>query len=227
MSIATGIRWIGTRQEIIGMAEAHAPGAAGIIDATAALIPWCKRQIDAYQAPALYAIARGHDHPEALVIEVGTALGYSAAVIAQAMPSAVSIITLNPKPREWPIAHENLRPFYPRLVALQLASADYMASAAAFGHPPRSFIFIDGDHRAEAVRHDMGWFNFLAPGGLILFHDYSPAGSARACPDVYDTLNAARDDLGRDFDVLVASDDGVGMAGWVRRDGEVLHAQHG
>lgn len=98
-----------------------------------------------------------------------------------------------------------------------------MAYRRDYPCPPHAFIFVDGDHRAEAVRHDMGWFNYLASGGLILFHDYSPAGSARPCPDVHDTLNAARDALGRDFDVLVASDDGVGMAGWVRRDGEVWH----
>lgn len=38
-----------------------------------------------------------------------------------------------------------------------------------------SFIFIDGDHTYEGVRQDIiDYFPLLAPGGIMLFHDYLP-----------------------------------------------------
>lgn len=37
------------------------------------------------------------------------------------------------------------------------------------------FIFIDGDHSYEAVWQDaLNYFQLLAPGGLMVFHDYLP-----------------------------------------------------
>jgi predicted O-methyltransferase YrrM len=34
------------------------------------------------------------------------------------------------------------------------------------------FLFIDGDHSAEAVQHDWdSWHRYVAPGGIVAFHD--------------------------------------------------------
>lgn len=43
-----------------------------------------------------------------------------------------------------------------------------------------SFIFVDGNHRYEHVRRDIiNYLPLLAPGGLIVFHDYLPPFSAQ------------------------------------------------
>ena len=43
------------------------------------------------------------------------------------------------------------------------------------------FIFIDGDHKYEAVKRDfLDWFELLEVGGYILFHDSGPVTSIRA-----------------------------------------------
>jgi hypothetical protein len=37
------------------------------------------------------------------------------------------------------------------------------------------FIFIDGDHTLEGVRQDiLDYYPLLAPGGVMMFHDYLP-----------------------------------------------------
>ena len=39
-----------------------------------------------------------------------------------------------------------------------------------------NFIFIDGDHGYEGVKQDaLSYYPLLAPGGVIMFHDYLPA----------------------------------------------------
>ena len=56
------------------------------------------------------------------------------------------------------------------------------AGEASFG-----LIFVDGDHQAEAVRHDVGWaLRLLAPGGVLACHDYS---EDCCCPGVRQALD--------------------------------------
>lgn len=164
-----------------------------------------RRSIAEYQAAALYALAQPYDGQP--ILEIGTALGYSAAVLAQACPNS-SIVTLNPHIPELEKAIENLSP-YGNVKVVGLSSWDYLAQISAmFG-----FIFVDGDHKR--VRADLPWWDRLLPGGLILFHDYSPAGSYRECPPVYEALNEFTLALGKaEPDVLVVDDGGVGMAGY-------------
>jgi hypothetical protein len=54
----------------------------------------------------------------------------------------------------------------------------------------------------------------------IVVDDSSPDGTGRPCRPVWDALNAFAAHLERDFDVHIVDDGGVGMAGWVRRNGE-------
>jgi Methyltransferase domain len=56
------------------------------------------------------------------------------------------------------------------------------AGEASFG-----LIFVDGDHQAEAVRHDVGWaLRLLAPGGVLACHDY---GEDCCCPGLRQALD--------------------------------------
>lgn len=53
-----------------------------------------------------------------------------------------------------------------------------------------SFLWIDGDHRYEAVRKDLfSWSKFIVPGGKIALHDSSEKGSGpyRAIQDLVNT----------------------------------------
>lgn len=86
---------------------------------------------------------------------------------------------------------------------LQLAHCDRMPTvfcelsyaAAAQMEEPFDFLFIDGDHNAEVLRRDMlAWLPKVAPGGVVLFHDYGherwPA--VRALVDRLELLNRGR-----------------------------------
>jgi hypothetical protein len=45
-----------------------------------------------------------------------------------------------------------------------------------------TFIFIDGDHTYEGVRQDIiDYFPLLAPGGIMVFHDYLPPLNEENC----------------------------------------------
>jgi hypothetical protein len=70
------------------------------------------------------------------------------------------------------------------------------------------------------VLHDAQFLNHLRTGGLILFHDYSPEGSARPSDGCYRALNDLAEER-RPFDVLIVGSGQVGMAGWIRQEGEV------
>jgi cephalosporin hydroxylase len=55
---------------------------------------------------------------------------------------------------------------------LQGPSQEPAIIAAARRHGPYEFVFIDGDHRYEAVRADAeNYAPMVAPGGALAFHD--------------------------------------------------------
>ena len=56
----------------------------------------------------------------------------------------------------------------------------------------------------------------------MIFHDYSPLGSRRHCPPVFEGVNELAERLGRKPDVLIIDDGQVGMAGFVRQPGEFI-----
>lgn len=169
-----------------------------------------RREVELYQAACLFALARPFNHEGMRVLEIGTAVGYSAAILAEAAPMA-EIITLNPDLAEAQIAEVNLRP-YQNVSVIRRKSWEYLAEQRSGS--PFHFIFIDGDHKR--VRLDLPFWNLLAEGGLMLFHDYSPEGTWRACPPVY----AAANDFAIEIqppDVLIVDDRGVGMIGFSKR----------
>ena len=163
-----------------------------------------------YQALALYALASRYNVEGANILEIGTAAGYSASIIAQAAPKA-TIVTLNP--REWEVrtARQYLSQ-YPNVMVIEAASWDYLDT---YQGPQLEMVFVDGDH--NRVPKDLPWFNWLKTGGLMLFHDYSEA----ACPAVYKTVNQLVLDFDRLLDIQIVDNNKIGLAGFYRWDGEV------
>lgn len=163
----------------------------------AQLLPW--------QAAALFKLTLPYDIPGAMILEIGTGAGYSTAIIAQATPSA-HIMTLNTNKQERLDSLKALSPWR-NIQSIGRASWDFLDS---YRGPFLNMIFVDGDHKR--VARDLPWWDWVAPGGLMLFHDYSKT----QCPPVYDALNKWRDELGQPFDVLLVDSDEIGMVGFYK-----------
>ncbi len=213
------MRLVGEPSRLITALGGVYPEVPDVLRRARSLVSFNKRQIAEWQAAALYVLAKPYDSARANVLEIGTQLGYSAAVLAQACPHA-TIITLNPKMTEVAEAAQNLKAF-PNVTVVALPSWDYLAVAGQVSNREGwDVIFVDGDHKQ--VERDLPWFNELKPGGLMLFHDYSPALSPRPCPPVYEALNAMADTLRRPLDVYLADTTEVGLAGFYRQRGELF-----
>ena len=189
------------------MREHH--GAQGALKRARANVPFLKREIWPFQAAALYALARPYNKWGNHILEIGTAWGYSCAIMAEACPEA-DITTLNPKQHEYERAVGHLAP-YGNVRLIKELSWVYLAH---YGGPKLDLVFVDGDH--SRVREDFPWWNWVRNGGLMLFHDYSPGESKRPCEPVYDAVNEFGEWLGRKPDVLVIDYREVGMAGFVK-----------
>jgi predicted O-methyltransferase YrrM len=205
----------GTPKSITDSILREHPELGKIMWKTKLRVKFQRRAVYEYQAAALYVLARQFNRPDCNLLEIGTAYGFSCSYIASAAPKANSIITLNPKQNELPSARQGLS-HYPNVKVIEALSWDYLANYAG---PELDMIFADGDHKQ--IARDMPWWNHLVTGGLMVFHDYAPAGTPRPCPPVYDCLNAWAAKLGRPMDVLVKDNGGVGLAGFYRRAGEV------
>lgn len=167
-------------------------------------MPPRKKQILDWQATALYYLAHPYDRVGGHVLEIGTARGFSAAVLSLAC-SRSSITTLNPDPEEAAIAAGYLRPCT-NITILEMRSWDYLD---AYRGPQFDLIFVDGDHNAVAL--DLPWFEKIRPHGLMLFHDYDEV----LCPPVY---QAVRKLAGGQPDVELIDDSGRGIAGLYKRE---------
>lgn len=133
------------------------------------------------QGMALFAMASSTAQVPGDVIEVGTFAGLAAAWIAFALKAnPLDKRTLHcidpfvgvpdkdlPTPGEW---RSNLA----RLGVLDVVHLHMQTSeavAAAWGRPI-SMVFIDGDHRPPAVKHDVTvWGEKVATGGVLVLHD--------------------------------------------------------
>lgn len=198
-----------TPDQIIKKLAKELPEIPEMLERVGRRIPWRKRQIADYQAAALYTLVRPYNSPECTILELGTAQGFSAAVMAEAAPDA-RIITLNPDNNEATSARYNLR-YYPNVTVVEALSWDYLKM---WRGPGFDVIFVDGDHKR--VRQDLPWWDHLLPGGAFLFHDYSPEGTYRECPPVFEALNEWAEAMQHPFDVLVVDDGGVGFAGFYK-----------
>ncbi len=110
--------------------------------------------------------------PEAIVVELGTAQGGSAALFAagaRARGCRIYSYDLAPS-RE---ATENLRG-----LGVQLVAEPSVAGAGRWNETcgaPVDLLFIDASHTLANVFRDYhAWLGWLAPGARVLFHDYDP-----------------------------------------------------
>ena len=180
------------------------------------LVKNTKKAVWPYQAAALYHLARPYNGGKAL--EIGTAYGYSCFYLASAMPDS-QITTLNASIGEVEIVQENgTLAQFPNVEILHRVSWEFLQEGD--GTAEYNLIFVDGDHKR--VKLDIPFFNRLLDGGLMFFHDYSPLGSRRHCPPVFEAINELAKFLGREPDVLVVDDGLVGMAGFIRQPGECV-----
>lgn len=202
------VEWVEERRPSVGLA----------LDVARRMVPACKREVWRHQAACLYYLASEHVGPrgaEGQMLEIGTALGYSAALLSLGAPEA-HLLTINPKLTEYPQALANLAP----LANVEVWQERSDALLYAWSGPTLDLVFVDGSHLYEDVRADQSWWRWVRSGGLMLFHDWSPAESARPSEPVYRAVNEMAEEMGRPFDVCVVDDRGVGMAGWVRLEGD-------
>ena len=159
-----------------------------------------------YEAAALYSLMEPYNQKGNTILEIGTRLGYSASIIAQAAPLA-KVVTMESSSVRSEKARKNLVSF-PNVVVQDGVSWDVLAE---YTGPLLAAIFVDADH-IRASR-DVPWFNWLKDGGLILFHDYVPVGSW----PVVAAVQAMARKFGRRPAVEILDTNGVGMAGFYRQ----------
>lgn len=199
----------GMPEEIMAGLVKQYPGATEAIQVARKAVRHTGQEVYPYQAAVLYALAHGCTGN---ILEIGTFLGYSAMVLAEAAPKA-KITTLDPVEREWEEAVRNLESYH-NVDVLQIKSWDYLRTCK----DTFDLIFVDGDHNAVVL--DLPWHDRLTKTGTILFHDYAPAGSGRPALVVYATLNLVQAAAGVKPSVLVVDNDGVGMIGFVHARGK-------
>ena len=184
--------------EIMEMMTTLAPGVGKAL----ARSEHIKCKMYPYQGALLYWLAQQYNQDGARIVEIGTLHGYSASIMAQAAPRA-HITTLNPTKAEVLGARVTLAD-YRNVTIIDIASWDYYPAAPV----NIEMVFVDGDHKRAA--RDLPWWNVIAFGGLMAFHDYSPV----KVPPVAVAVDRLCAQLKKAApDVVVIDDAGVGMAG--------------
>ena len=124
------------------------------------------------------------------VLEIGSAYGYSAVSMALAGAQVIAI-----DPHNW---LPSLEVMQANLAAYEVADQVDIRVARSNDEMPQLYsrgrrfdlVWIDGDHSAEAVAHDVEWaLKLLWPGtGILACHDYDET----TCPGVRQALDAWR-----------------------------------
>ena len=131
------------------------------------------------EAAALAGLASGRD-----VLEVGSAFGFSACVMALAGAKHVTAVD----PHTWLGSHEAMVSNLDKAGVAESVTIVRDASPAALdGLGPFGLVFIDGDHGAEAVAADVAAARAaLDEGGVLAVHDYL---ETCCCPGVRQALD--------------------------------------
>jgi predicted O-methyltransferase YrrM len=142
--------------------------------------PLISTSLTANEAAALARLAAGRD-----VLEVGSAFGFSACVMALAGANHVTAVD----PHTWLNSHEAMTSNLDKcgvadvVTIVRAPSPDALGGLGEFG-----LVFIDGDHAASAVHADVeAALKVLATGGVLACHDY---GEDCCCPGVRYALDA-------------------------------------
>jgi len=204
------------QEDLIRVVCEACPEGIYALDYARQVVPRCKREIDLYEALYLYWFASQYNYPGSRILEIGTAWGYSASILAQACKLG-RITTLNPKMAEFEPAKKRLG-IFTNVQARMIKSTDYLDITKG---DLWDLIFVDGDH--AGVKGDLPYWNRLKVNGLMLFHDYAPADAKRRpCAPVYDAVNEFYGWLRGEeypqelFDVSVIDEFGFGMVGFYK-----------
>ena len=132
------------------------------------------------EAQALAGLAVGRD-----VLEIGSAFGFSACVMALAGAKHVTAAD----PHTWLNSHGAMTANLDACGVAGVVTVVRGTSPAALdGLGPFGLVFIDGDHDASAVHADVeAALKVLATGGVLACHDY---GEDCCCPGVRYALDA-------------------------------------
>ena len=141
--------------------------------------PLISTSLTAAESNRLAGLADGRD-----VLEIGSAYGYSACLMALAGAKHVTAVD----PHTWLGSHEAMLSNLDKAgVAGQVTIVRDASPAALDGLGPFGLVFIDGDHGAEAVAADVAAARaVLADGGVLACHDY---GETCCCPGVRQALD--------------------------------------
>jgi len=147
-----------------------------------------------HESLLLYKLSSQYNFKGANILEIGTAFGGSAAIIASAAPLA-SIVTIDPNTALAEKTTNSLR-HWDNIVLKTEKSWDYLST---YTGPRLDLILVDGSHRD--VWQDAPWWNWLCINGLILFHDYSSISFT----NIYKCVNELKHVLERQFDVYIGN----------------------
>ena len=123
------------------------------------------------------------------IVEIGSAWGKSTIVLAQASyhVKGGKVYAVDPhtggigylkklgveKIDSFPVFQENLKKFNVSEMVVPIVDTSERAAKQWNPSLPIRMLYVDGLHTPEAVEIDINsWLPFVAPGGLIVFHDY-------------------------------------------------------
>jgi len=142
--------------------------------------PAISTSVTAAEAARLAELARDAD-----VLEIGSAFGYSACLMALAGAKHVTAVDPHVQLASREVMTANLAA---RGLAGTVTVVRGASPAALDGLGPFGLVFIDGDHAAASVTADVeAARDLLAPGGVLAVHDL---GEDCCCPGVRAALEA-------------------------------------
>lgn len=123
------------------------------------------------QLAVLLRLARGRRR----IVEIGTATGWTAAAFALADP-ARAVVSCDPVGQPGRDGYLRLLP-PSALARIALVRASGVDAARIADGPAVELLFIDASHeRAATIGEWRAWRPRLAPGALVVFHDYGHPG---------------------------------------------------
>ena len=159
-----------------------------------------------YQDGVLRHFARRANYPAGRILEIGTRLGHSASIMAQAAPHCQEIVTIEPvKDRV-----EHAREYLTRWSYVSVVHDKSWDFLKTYQGEPFDLVFVDGNHRHVAF--DNPWFHKLKEAGWILYHDWSTWG----CWHVVEAVELMSRHLKRRPDFELVDTNQKGMAGFRR-----------
>jgi predicted O-methyltransferase YrrM len=201
----------GTQEELWGQLDEICPDIRARIVEVRSLLkaPVNKRDTRDYEAALLYILSAQYDYFGAKIAEVGTGLGFTAAIMQHAAPRA-HVMTCTPDNSHVSIARGNLKPNFQGITVLEMKSVEWLEKIEdGF----LDMVYIDGDHKH--VRLDLPFYNKLKVGGLKFHHDYWLHNHF-----VYVALLDFAEKM-HPFDVLMTNEKQEAVGGWYRQEGEV------